>query len=368
MPFFALEPERFTLCRDLFAPLSHHLVIESILAGLTPGRVFVDDRERPETAVAWFKRRLFFAGQPRAAADLNRLITDVYYPEMTGQGLNESAFTLVHTPGWERVMDVVLAGKEPLTGERRWYHLDPAGRDWEPEVTAGFTLRPVDAALLADPAIQNPDYVCDEMVSERPSVADFLDKSFGYCVIHQNEIVGWCMSEYNVKRRCELGIETAEAYQRMGLARATAVATIKEAVTRGYQEIGWICDADNQPSIALAEHLGFTLGEANPTLVVFFDPMINRGVHGNIRLRQKQYREALTWYEKALALGNAPIWLLWNNACAHARLDQTEQALVLLHRALDAGFTGREQLINSEHFQTLHGTPQWKDLLTRLPG
>ena len=61
-------------------------------------------------------------------------------------------------------------------------------------------------------------------MSERPSVADFLARSFGYCLVHENQIIGWCMSEYNNGNRCELGIETAAPFRRRGLAAESATA------------------------------------------------------------------------------------------------------------------------------------------------
>jgi len=365
-----LAPEDFFCTRPLFDTLTHHLALESILAGQTPGRVFVDEVQKPKTAVAWFKRRLFLTGD-RSRESVNRaladLLTDVYYPHMLASGLGNGAFTLLYTPGWERVMDVVLAGKEPLIGQRLCFRLDPARRAWQPVVPAGFALRPVDAGLLADPHIENLDYVTEEMVSERPSIDDFLAKSFGTCVLHGSRIVGWCMSEYNTGGRCELGIETADAYQRRGLARAAATATIQQAALRDYTEIGWICDGDNQPSIATAQSLGFQLWHENATFFAFFDPVINRGVHGNGRFRQKQYHEAIVWYEKALSLGDAPIWLLWNTACAYAHLGKQAQVFTCLNRAIEAGFADRPSLESSEHFQPFHGSPQWEKLLARLP-
>ncbi|MBK8989339.1 MAG: GNAT family N-acetyltransferase [Chloroflexi bacterium] len=364
-----LAPEDLVRARPLFTPLAHHLAIESILAGLTPGRVFVDDARRPKTAVAWFKRRLFLTGD-RSRAAVNRaladLLTDVYYPAMLASGLGNGAFTLVFTPGWERVMDVVLAGKEPLTGRRLCFRLDPARHAWEPALPPGFTLRPVDADLLADPTVVNREYVAEEMVSERPSAADFLAQSFGVCVLDGPRIVGWCMSEYNTGGRCELGIETADAYQRRGLARATATAVIREAVRRGYTEIGWICDADNQPSIAAAQKLGFQLWHEDPTYYAFFDPVINYGVHGNGRFRQGQYHQAVVWYEKALSLGDGPVWLFWNAACAYAHVGNQTQVFANLNRAVAAGFADRAALEQSEHFRPLHDRPQWTALLARL--
>ncbi|MCA9970913.1 MAG: GNAT family N-acetyltransferase, partial [Anaerolineales bacterium] len=142
---------------------------------------------------------------------------------------------------------------------RRVYRLDARGGSWTPRLPAGYALRPVDAALLADETISNLDWVTEEMVSERPSVDAFLAHSFGYCVQHGRDIVAWCMSEYNSGSRCELGIATAEAHQRRGLARATGTAVIRHALAQGVYDIGWVCAADNAASVATAEALGFRL-------------------------------------------------------------------------------------------------------------
>lgn len=364
-----LEQVDFEHVRPLFAPLTHHLVIDSILTGLTPGRLFVDDRSKPKTAVAWFKRRLFLTGD-RSRETINRalaqLLNESYYPHMIAANLGGGAFTLIYTPGWERVMDVVLAGKDPFVGQRLTFRLDPTRHPWKPVLPDGFSLRRVDAALLADPHIENLAYVTEEMVSERPSVEDFLANSFGTAVLQGTRIVGWCMSEYNTGTRCELGIETAEGYQRRGLARATASATIREAAARGYTEIGWICDADNKPSVAAAQNLGFQLRHEDPTYYAFFDPVINYGAHGNGRFRQGQYREAIAWYEKALSHGDGPIWLFWNAACAYAHVGNRAKVFTNLNRAIDAGFTDRLALEQSEHFQALHASAPWSALLARL--
>ena len=366
---FELQQAQFEETQSLFTPLSHHLAIESILAGLTPGRVFVDNVERPRTAVAWFKRRVFLAGNRTDDAvnlALNRLFTDVYYPEMKAAGLRQSAYTLVYTPGWERAMDVVLARKDPMRGQRLCYRLDPSKTDWKVRVPREFKLRWVDAALLADDSLTNLDYVTNEMVSERPSVEDFLEKSFGTCVVQGNEVVGWCMSEYNTGTRCELGIETAELVQRQGLVTATASATMREAARRGCTEIGWLCEAENKPSQALARKLGFSLFRADDTYYAFFDPMLNQGVNGNVQMRQQNYQEAAMWYEQALVYDEPPIWLLWNAAIAWANLGNQAKTFSHLNRLVDAGFDDRAFLQASEHFRIYHRSSDWATLIARI--
>lgn len=63
--------------------------------------------------------------------------------------------------------------------------------------------------------------------------------------------------EYNTGNRCELGIETAVPFRRRGLATLLATATIRHALAQGVADIGWVCWADNRPSVATALKLGF---------------------------------------------------------------------------------------------------------------
>jgi len=366
---YELQQNQFKQTEALFASLNHHLAIDSILTGITPGRVFVDDPKKPRTAVAWFKRRVFLAGNrsdPEINEALNDLFSHAYYPEMKTSSLGQSAFTLVYTPGWERVMDSVLAGKDPMRGQRLYYRLDPSKQKWQVRIPKEYALRWVDAALLADDSLSNLDYVTNEMISERPSIDDFLEKSFGVCVIHGHEIVAWCMTEYNIGGRCELGVDTARDHQRLGLAMATASATMREAARRDYTEIGWVCDADNKPSMALARELGFSLQCADDTYFAFFDPQLNLGLNGNIQLRQQNYQEAAMWYEQALLHPNPPIWLLWNTAIVWANLGNQANTFTYLNKMIDAGFTDKPFLTTSEHFRIYHRSAEWAALLARL--
>jgi RimJ/RimL family protein N-acetyltransferase len=96
-----------------------------------------------------------------------------------------------------------------------------------------------------------------EMSSERQSTEDFIGKSFGVCVLQGDEIVGWCLSEYNSADRCEVGIEVLQPYRRRGLATAMTCALIEHALSEGVSRIGWHCYASNAASRATARRAGF---------------------------------------------------------------------------------------------------------------
>ncbi len=75
--------------------------------------------------------------------------------------------------------------------------------------------------------------------------------------MHENDLVGWCLSEYNYANRCEIGIATMEAYQRSGFATLMTNSFVEYALSVGVTRIGWHCFADNLGSVATALKAGF---------------------------------------------------------------------------------------------------------------
>ena len=270
MNLHRLKPAEFGKARAVFEPMGHSLAIESIIRGLTPARILVDDSANPSSALTWFKGRTFLSGDPEDRAFREAAISVLsgpYRDAIVAQG-GRGFLLYYHPEGWKACLENAPPGASLARATRLYYHLDARSRRWDATPPEGFALTPVDSRLLERIDLENLDRVEDEMCSERLSVEAFLEKSFGYCVVHEGAIVGWCMSEYNAGERCELGIATAEGYRRRGLATLTGRAVIREAVSRGMGEIGWHCYASNAPSVATAERLGFRRALEYPVIWV----------------------------------------------------------------------------------------------------
>ena len=270
MTLHRLEPADFGKARTVFEPMGHSRAIESIIRGLTPARILVDDAADPSSALTWFKGRAFLSGDPEDPAFREAaagVLSGPYRDAIVAQG--GEGFLIYHHPeGWWARLEDALPGESLARATRLYYHLDAGSGRWDATPPEGFALTPVDSRLLERTDLKNLNLVEDEMRSERLSVEDFLEKSFGYCVVNEGAIAGWCMSEYNAGERCELGIATAEGYRRRGLATLTGRAVIREAVFRGMGEIGWHCYASNAPSVATAERLGFRRALEYPVIWV----------------------------------------------------------------------------------------------------
>ncbi|WIG58059.1 MAG: hypothetical protein OJF49_000804 [Ktedonobacterales bacterium] len=261
-----LSPANVHLARPVFGADSH-LAVTAALAGEAPAELFVDDPLAPQAGVLiLWNHRIYLAGMPTSAAfsqAFAALLRERYLP--LASETEPFACVITYTPSaWEEQLPHLFADVASQRAERQYYRLRLREPVQPPTLPEGFVLRKVDAALVAESTLGNHQYLVAEMQSEAPSVAAFLERKFGYCLQYGQELVGWCLSEYNHADRCELGIETHPAFQRRGLATATALATIGYAQSQGITEVGWHCWAKNIASSGLAQKLGFEKVEDYP--------------------------------------------------------------------------------------------------------
>jgi GNAT superfamily N-acetyltransferase len=254
-----LEPSAFGLVRPLFGPLDFHLAVQGILAGSVPARLYVDNSEQPQVALAVTGQRYYLAGASNvigAADGLRRLFRETLYPQAIAAG---HAVMIVHysPQEWDATLSSIMPVENTVRAPRQYYVTHRAQSGWRIRLPEGVELRLVDKAILAEKHLKNLGLLTSEMCSERPSVEDFLDKSFGVCLICDSEIAGWCLSEYNTRQACEVGIETVESYRRRGFGTAMACALVECALSRGITQVGWDCWARNAASAATALKAGF---------------------------------------------------------------------------------------------------------------
>jgi len=252
-------PNAYELIRPLLLNMDIHLVSHSILSKQTPAQVFVDNVEHPKALFAQAGHRYILAGDSEIDSfnlGIKKLFANMVYPQEIAAG--HEGFALYYdSPAWERRVDALLAGKETIHADREYYACKTLKHKWQDLLPEGFQLKMVDADLLATSDLKHLDTLKEEMTSERPSVEDFLAKSFGVCAVHNNELAGWCLSEYNADGRCEIGIETTSDYRQRGIATALTLAFLEHAFSHGISEIGWHCFKRNEASAKTALKAGF---------------------------------------------------------------------------------------------------------------
>ena len=259
--------------KPLFLGLEEtHALAQAVTSGRLPARVYVDDASSPKAGVMVFNSRILCGGAG-AKSGLVRVLSDWFTAGLIPAHLNagNDAFLICYSGDeWKTLLEEMFKPYKIFHRERQYYEIN----DFQPAPSAalpeGYSIQMITHEFLSS-GVKGLDALREEMCSERLSVDDFLEHSFGVCPVYDREIAGWCMSEYNVDRRCEIGIATLEKHQQKGIATLATRHFLTEACHRGYTRVGWDCWKGNIASSAAARKAGLRLVEEYTAMVVVLE-------------------------------------------------------------------------------------------------
>jgi GNAT superfamily N-acetyltransferase len=284
-PMHRIDREDCKWVRPMLGDLAEiHLNAIAVLDGSCPGEVYVDDVAFPKTVYLISGVLHYLIG----AAD-NNAFSAAVNTALPRDGL----FVLIcDLEAWEGALDVVLKDTYAVQAASRYYCLEQLQiPDWQARIPHSFAMRRVDAELLAE-NLKNGDDVADGLLDTWHSPDAFLEQGFGFCLVHDAEIVSWSLTDYVHNGRCEIGIQTASGYRRQGLGTLTAAASAAHAVAEGFSTVGWHCWANNVGSIGVAENVGFRR-------TADYDVYINHWPAMNVTdMTQQEFRAFAQSYER----------------------------------------------------------------------
>lgn len=248
--------------RERFAGPHLSIVLGSILAGNTGGQLW--EVPRPGALpllLLWDKGNnvLYIAGDeaaPEQVKELADVVARHVRPEACAEGASYFKTRPLSGP-----LEAALPQIFPDIALRPYPTLFYTYESATPPVVArpaaaGLVVVPIDRAVLLRAGLANSDKVRDEIRWMWPSEEAFHERGFGTLAVIEGQIVCWCTAEYVGPTHCGIGISTVPAYERQGVATATAAAFVEEARQRGLIPC-WECGSANAASVRVAEKLGF---------------------------------------------------------------------------------------------------------------
>jgi GNAT superfamily N-acetyltransferase len=265
-----ISPTDHQSARLLFRELEQsHALVTALFEGCATARLFIDDSSMPRAGIIVCNSRVLCAGdvaQTDFLNDMARTFADELIPAHLAKG-NDAYLLYASDEAWNSALGMLFPTQKLYHGTRQYYEIINLASQPDLQLPDGLSMQLITPEFLSSD-LEGLGAVKEEMCSERASVEDFLARSFGICPVHANEVAGWCMSEYNVGDRCEIGIATAPKHQRQGIATLVTWFFLAEASRRGYTRVGWDCWTRNIASVATARKAGFTLVEEYPAVVV----------------------------------------------------------------------------------------------------
>ncbi|MGB5844610.1 MAG: GNAT family N-acetyltransferase, partial [Anaerolineales bacterium] len=187
-----LNPEEYSLAGEVLGELDIHLAVQALLDGDSPGEIYLDNKDDPQSALAWTMNRFFLAG-PSDNVDMIWTVKELFDKEIFPDGLDQGreGFTIFYTPEeWGSVIaEVILNGKYPIHDQRHYYRCRKLKRDWRDLMPQGYSLLEVDENLVESQRMENLEELIEEIHSECQSVPAFLENRFGYCMVHEDQLV-----------------------------------------------------------------------------------------------------------------------------------------------------------------------------------
>ena len=374
---YVLDQALFHKARPLFTGLSGwNLIIDAVIEGTSPGKVFVDDLNNPRSVFLSSAEGYYLAGNAHNVAfntALHELITGgIFAGETVRAGDDELDLRFLQESGWgDKLMDIIPE-RQPLPWRRRYYTCANLKLDWSVVLPEGYAVHRIDTDLVGRMNIRNTDdplnqYALDEMNGCWGGIDAFLERGLGFGTLCGERPVCWCIADCASGKLVEIGISTHPEFRRRGLAAITTAAMVEYCLAHGFTTIGWHCNSSNTGSWKTAEKVGFVQDREYLGHVVMFDPIEHLAVTGLHHVYQKRFRQAVESYEQVFATGGDHPHTYYHMAArACAALGDKRSALSYLSIAIDRGEDRLEHTLSCTEFSILHGSPEWDAVLARI--
>ena len=266
---YELPPPLYHLVAPLFEQVwIDRALIDSVIEGAEPARVFVDHRSHPQTVLMCCDRGDYIVMGDEPAGPFRQFIRDL---PAEAEVFDRSHFAFF-MPGvdWGDALVQDFDGSIPVFETRSFRYsqpgIEPVARWQERGIGVGGQVRPTDSALVADIdrgalSTGKAFKVRGEEGGEisREWLSRIANDYFGFCTVVGTEIASVVIAFPMSSSYASVGIDTSMPYRRQGHATVACVALIEECLKRNLTPL-WNCLATNEGSARTALKLGMEEG------------------------------------------------------------------------------------------------------------
>ena len=360
-----LESADFDKVRPLFEPLmDYQMFCAGVLDGLYSGRVFVDDRDHPQSGFV-VKDRVwwFLAGAPDNESFHQALNTALFNRTVTGEK-GWGGMLVCHPAEWDTAISAIYAPHIPITTKRLHYTCRQLDRDWRADIPAGFEIRFVDESLAED-GIEIHGAAAN-VLELRQNTPEPDHKAVGFVAVHNRKIVASSVIDCIVDKGGDIGLYTDGAFRRRGLAYLTAAAVLEYALSHGVEVVHWDCEAFNTGSIRTAEKLGLHFSHDHTMYNLILNPTLHEVNRAWSHFDAGRYTLAMQICQQHIDAGQEPVHphLYYVLARCHAHAAAYDAAMQTLTLAAKAGWDSVDEV--EADFPALAVRPEWPGLLEQI--
>lgn len=245
-----------------YTPLQY--MLRAMAAGSAPAACYVDQEDDPSVCLIHEGHSLFVGGDASGTASeaaMDFLAHELLTPEVR-KALHVVKIVFPNDDWKERLIGAFSGTAVHEYMRCVFYHPAPGSIPAFPAPHIQF--------ITADTAkLNNFSMINDEVESTLGSFEKFLAMGFGYALVLNDRVCGFCTAEYLSAGECAIGIEVLREYQKKGYASHMTVCFLQECAKCGLTPY-WECWKNNIPSVKTAEHAGFLKRAEYPVLLIEF--------------------------------------------------------------------------------------------------
>jgi len=262
---YDVKPHEYSRVRKLFEQLSEeNMSVVVALENNYPSRVFVNNLESPTSGFIYLGRMTFgFSGRSdneRFNAQIKDIIVTELLPYLKTEHKVKEIIVRYDVEWKDRISTILNGLVEHQLGN--YIFRDLKYNYSNHKLPEGYEYAAIDSDFLNKKHLKD-FYIVDRWVKGcYLNTEDYLSRGFGFSIIHEKEaIASTCMCNYISKdrKRCEIGIITAEEHRKKGLAKNLVSYIVSHCLDLNIQRIDWQSRLNNIGSIKTAEAVGFEL-------------------------------------------------------------------------------------------------------------
>lgn len=367
--FQELEKTDYENARSLFKGFDYQVVVRAVIDGTSPGKIWVDATDHPESGFMATTEGWFLAGNPendRFNAGLRALVHEMilqgnYYSPVNPEFLRELFFH-IDTERWMSKFEFIFDIRPPLPSHRMHFICSRVLLDWDGKIPDDYRILSVNEELDTD-SLEIPDDIQKWIAN---SLEEQKKRGFGMCLVHGKKVVVWINADCASGAECEIGIITTKEYRKRGLGALTAAATVDLCLSSGYSLVGWHADDLNAGSIAVAEKVGFEKERDYVHYICMFSEAEHLAESGLRHFYNDRFEDAISDFEDAFRTGEVPPWTYILAGRSYTALSNTEKASDQFIKAKLAGWNDWDWLFQNKEIKSKYGDKEWSALLVQL--
>lgn len=250
--FYQYNVDEFSKILPLYKNSKHQIpMIQSVIRGKLEGRIFADEKTMPQSVIVVTNFNWMYVMGNQESEFFKAKFCDFIYSELVDKGEQFAWFGLSRY--WqEKLTD--MFGENVKSFPRVKYEFNENKYRMQADqysIPEGYYVKPIDGALI-NKAVQFFDGIKMFWRTEE----NFLLNSFGFCTVHNDEIVSICQALAITEDACEIDVFTDRKYRGHELAYYACSAFIGHCLKLGLKPY-WETVRANTSSCRLAEKLSF---------------------------------------------------------------------------------------------------------------